>query len=125
MLDAIMRTSAGSRNRCSSHILTSLPIEGDAGTTEDDLPFKPWNCLLGVVLSVSGLAHMFRPHRALFLVDSFWIACLGGWTLFRLFSGGHWTWTLMLIVEACLIVNGLNQYRHFKHMHQRVEGKGA
>ncbi len=95
-------------------IVTSLPMDGESGSGEDDLPFKPWNCLLGAVLMASGLIHLFKPHRILFLVDSFWFGCLGGWTLYRLFTGGHWSWGLMLAVEGYLIIDGLNQYRRFR-----------
>ena len=68
--------------------------------------------ILGL-LAIGALARV-KPHRIFFLIDSLWFVLLAGNTIFEIFTGSSWLWSVLVVLQLLLAKSGIMQYQRFR-----------
>jgi len=95
-------------------ILGSLPFPGDPSRNVDSLQFDPFGLVLGLVLVASWAFAKWRPHPALFLVDSLWFAAMAVYLVLDVCKGRSKGWLLLVALLLWLVVTGLRHFLRFR-----------
>lgn len=91
-------------------ILGSLPL----GSSPDELPFDPVGFCLGSILIVMWAFAKWRPHPALFLVDSFWFLALASSLVWDVVNGRSKGWLILVVLLLWMVVTGVKHFRRFR-----------
>jgi len=95
-------------------ILGSLPLPGNSSAGVQAIPFDPIGLALGVTLVVSWAFARWRPHPALFLVDSLWFVAMGGQLVMDVIQGRSKGWLVLVVLLVWMIVTGLKHFFRFR-----------
>jgi hypothetical protein len=96
-------------------LLGSLPIPGNAANSS--VPFDPIGFGLALVLIASWALAKWRPHPALFLVDSLWFLAIGAQLAWQVAHGRNHAWLLLLPFLVWVIVSGVKHFLRFRGTH--------
>lgn len=95
-------------------IISSLPMPGSSEAGGRSVPLDPVGLGLGLALIGSWACAKFRPHPALFLVDSLWFLGLGGYLVVEVANGRNKFWLLFVAFSLWLVVSGLKHFVRFR-----------
>lgn len=92
-------------------ILGSLPL---FGKSPEALPFDPVSFGLGSTLVIMWAFARWRPHPALFLVDSFWFFALAASLIVDVAKGGNKGWLVLVVLLLWMVVSGVKHFARFR-----------
>ncbi|MFN7141524.1 MAG: hypothetical protein ACK4UN_19525 [Limisphaerales bacterium] len=95
-------------------VLGSLPIKGNPDAGVEGVPFDPIGLILGLTLIVSWALAKWRPHPALFLVDSLWFLAMAGHLVVGVVNGRSKLWLILVALLVWMMVTGLKHFIRFK-----------
>jgi hypothetical protein len=95
-------------------ILGSLPLPGNPDRNMASVPLDLFGLALGLVLVVSWAFAKWRPHPALFLVDSLWFAAMGVQLVLNVIGGRSKGWLVLVGLLLWLVVTGLRHFVRFR-----------
>lgn len=95
-------------------IIGSLPMPASPAGGLEAKPFDLLGCGLGLTLVVSWALARWRPHPALFLVDSIWFLCLAGYLTVGVLEGRSRGWLLLVALLLGMVVTGLKHFVRFR-----------
>jgi len=98
-------------------IIGALPMPGDADAGIEAKPLDLMGLGLGAALLVSWAFAKWRPHPALFLVDSIWFLWLAGYLLLDVVHGRSLLWLVLVAMLLWLVVKGLRHFVRFRGTH--------
>ncbi len=93
-------------------LLGSLPIPGEA--TRPAVPFDPIGLGLGIVLIGSWGLAKWRPHPALFLVDSLWFLAIGAQLAWQVTHGRSKAWLVLIPLLFWAVITGCKHFVRFR-----------
>ncbi len=97
-------------------VIGSLPIRGNPNVGTDAVPFDPIALILGLTLVVSWAFAKWRPHPALFLVDSLWFLAMSGHLVMNVMDGRSKGWLVLVVLLVWMAMSGLKHFIRFKGM---------
>jgi len=95
-------------------IVGSLPFKGDQDAGVDPIQFDLFGMILGSILVASWAFAKWRPHPALFLVDSLWFAAMGVHLILNVLKGRSMSWLALVVVLCWLVVTGIKHFARFR-----------
>jgi len=104
-------------------IIGSLPLKGDSEAGVGPVPFDLFGLVLGLILVVSWTLAKWRPHSALFLVDSLWFAAMGVYLVLDVINGRSKGWLLLVALLFWLVATGLKHFARFRGTRISLPGK--
>lgn len=95
-------------------LVGSLPLPGDQATGAETFQFDPVGFGLGLTLVASWACAKWRPHPALFLVDSLWFAAMAGHLIMNVLNGRSKGWLVLVLLLLWMVVSGLKYFMRFR-----------
>jgi len=95
-------------------VFSSMPVPGDPTAGRAPLPFDLFGLCLGMTLIVTWAWAKWRPHPALFLVDSFWFLAMAVHLAFEVAGGRSIFWLLWVALLLWMVVTGFKLFVRFK-----------
>lgn len=95
-------------------MLGSLPLPGDQAAGVEAMRFDPVGFGLGLTLVVSWAFAKWRPHPALFLVDSLWFVAMAVHLIVGVVNGRSQGWLVLVVLLLWMVVTGLKHFARFR-----------
>lgn len=95
-------------------ILGSMPTAGDAAAGIKPTNLDPVGLGLGVVLIGAWACSKWRPHPALFLVDSVWFLVMAGRLGMDVVEGRSKSWLILVTLLVWMAITGLKHFLRFR-----------
>ena len=95
-------------------MLGSLPLSGDRDAGVDLISFDPVGFGLGLTLVAAWACAKWRPHSALFLVDSVWFLVMGGHLIMNVVNGRSKGWLVLVAFLLWMVVTGFKHFLRFR-----------
>jgi hypothetical protein len=97
-------------------ILASLPLPGDPESGVDSVPLDSFGMGMGVALTIAWGVAKWRPHPALFLVDSLWFLCLTAYLTLQVWHGRSGLWMILVVMLLWMASRGFKHFARFRHV---------
>jgi hypothetical protein len=95
-------------------LLGSMPVRGDTEAGITAHPFDPIALTLGLTLVVAWAFAKWRPHRALFLVDSLWFLGMSGHLIMMVLGGRSAGWLVLVVAFLWFTWTGVKHFIRFR-----------
>jgi len=95
-------------------IIGSMPLPGNAAAGVEAVRFDAIGFGLGLTLVASWAFGMWRPHPALFLVDSLWFLLLAGYLVRDVLQGRSKAWLALVAFAVWMVITGLKHFARFR-----------
>lgn len=95
-------------------VIGSMPMSGDSSAGREPLPFDPVGLVLGLTLIAAWGWAKWRPHPALFLVDSLWFLVMAGHLVMEVAGGRSKGWLVLVAFLIWMVVSGLRHFVRFR-----------
>jgi hypothetical protein len=95
-------------------VFGSLPFSGDPAAGVEAVEFDPIGLGLGVVLIAAWACAKWRPHPALFLVDSIWFLVMAAHLAMGVVEGRSRGWLALVALLGWMAVIGLKLFVRFR-----------
>ena len=94
--------------------LGSMPYAGDPAAGVEAVPFDPIALVLGLALVAAWACAKWRPHPALFLVDSIWFLVMAAHLGMEVAQGRSKGWLVLVALLAWMAVIGFKHFVRFR-----------
>jgi hypothetical protein len=95
-------------------MIGSLPMPASPSAELEAKPFDLVGFGLGLTLVVSWAFAKWRPHPALFLVDSIWFLWLAGYLAVEVLKGRSQVWLVLVALLLWMAVTGFKHFARFR-----------
>lgn len=95
-------------------MLGALPLPGSPAAGIEATRFDVFGFGLGLTLLVAWAFAKWKPHPALFLVDSLWFTWLAVYLVVGVFNGRSKAWFLLVALLVWMVLTGLKHYARFR-----------
>jgi hypothetical protein len=84
------------------------------------LEFRPLPLVLGAVLLVIWGIGRLKPHPVLLLINCLWFLLCAATLAFRIYQGGSWYWSIMIVLNCFLALGAWVNYRNLSFQKSAV-----
>jgi hypothetical protein len=95
-------------------IIGSLPLPGESDQGVEAVPMDGFGLALGLVLAIAWAFAKWRPHPALFLVDSLWFLCLSVYLTLEVWNGRSMLWMILVAILLWMAIKGFKHFSRFR-----------